>query len=118
VRAFAAHVLATAVIVLAALLLYDRFALRPALRIGVVDLASVYRGKEAEFAAAIAASGSANDRQRALASARKFAERLPLALEELPRECACLVVLRASVVGDPPNGVDLTAVLARKVGAP
>jgi hypothetical protein len=47
-----------------------------------------------------------------------FAQRLPLALEELPRECNCLVVLKSAVAGPTPNTVDLTAQLRRKVEAP
>ena len=50
--------------------------------------------------------------------ARSFAQRLPVALEELPRECNCLVVLKAAVAGATPNTVDLTAALRRKVSAP
>lgn len=107
----------TVVIVAAALVAYDRWIIRPALRIGVVDLAGVYRAKEAEFADALARTGSADDRSRALASARKFAERLTVALEELPRDCACLVVLRSAVAGSTPNSVDLTPLLMRKVSS-
>ena len=107
----------TVVIVAAALSAYDRWVIRPALRIGVVDLAGVYRAKEAEFADALARNGSTDDRSRALASARKFAERFPVALEELSCECACLVVLRSAVVGATPNSVDLTPLLLRKVSS-
>ena len=49
---------------------------------------------------------------------RPVAQRLPLALEELPRDCGCLVVLKAAVAGPTPNTVDLTAALRRKVTAP
>jgi hypothetical protein len=50
--------------------------------------------------------------------ARAFAQRLPTALEELPRECGCLVVLRTAVAGPAPRTVDLTAELRRKVERP
>ena len=50
--------------------------------------------------------------------ARAFAQRLPLALVELPRECNCLVILRTAVAGSTPNTVDLTAQLRKKVAAP
>mgnify|MGYP000261111342 CR=1 FL=1 len=55
---------------------------------------------------------------KAFAMARTFSQRLPLALEELPRECGCLVVLKSAVAGPTPRTVDLTAQLRRKVEAP
>ena len=50
--------------------------------------------------------------------AKTFAQRLPAALDELPRECGCLVLLKTAVAGPTPNTVDLTARLRRKVEAP
>jgi conjugal transfer pilin signal peptidase TrbI len=35
--------------------------------------------------------------------ARAFAQRLPLALDELPRECNCLVILKTAVAGPTPH---------------
>ena len=112
------HGLLTLLVVSAALTTYDRFVLRPALIIGVVDVADVYRAKEAEFTQILTKASSEDDRQKALFMARSFAQRLPVALEELPRECGCLVVLKAAVAGATPNTVDLTAALRRKVSAP
>lgn len=112
------HVAATAFIVAIALLAYDRLVVGPARVIGVVDVGEVYRLKEAEFTQIVTKSGSENERQRALAMARQFAQRLPVALEELPRDCACLVVIRTAVAGFPPNATDLTALLKRKVDLP
>jgi|UniRef100_Q47CP7 NAD(P)H-nitrite reductase large subunit len=110
--------LLTLFVVSAALTAYDRLVLRPALVIGVVDVAEVYRAKEAEFTQILTKASSEEDRQKALFMARSFAQRLPVALEELPRECNCLVVLKAAVAGATPNTVDLTAALRRKVTAP
>ena len=53
-----------------------------------------------------------------LVMARAFAQRLPLALEELPRDCGCLVVLKSAVAGPTPRTLDLTAHLRRKLEAP
>ena len=39
-------------------------------------------------------------------------------LEELPRDCACLVVLKSAVAGRTPQTVDLTALLQQKLGHP
>jgi hypothetical protein len=72
--------------------------LRPALVVGVVDLSEVYRAKEA----AVHATAHGRLRQRSEgerdtgtrpwpAASRR---RLPAALDELPRECGCLVVLK------------------------
>ncbi|UCV17906.1 hypothetical protein [Ferribacterium limneticum] len=112
------HGLLTLLVVSAALTTYDRLVLRPALVIGVVDVAEVYRAKEAEFTQILTKANSEEDRQKALFMARSFATRLPVALEELPRECGCLVVLKAAVAGATANTVDLTAALRRKVSAP
>lgn len=97
---------------------YDRLVLRPALIIGMVDVAEVYRAKEAEFTQILTKASSTEDRKKALLMAQAFAQRLPLALDELPRECGCLVVLRTAVAGATPNTIDLTARLRRKVDAP
>jgi hypothetical protein len=110
--------LVTLFVVAASLMAYDRLVLRPALVIGVVDVAGVYRTKEAEFAQILTKASSEEDRQKALFMARAFAQRLPLALDELPRECGCLVILKTAVAGATPNTVDLTAQLHRKVAAP
>jgi hypothetical protein len=108
--------LAVALVVAAAsLLAYDRLVVRPSLRVGIVDVAAVYRAKEAEFAQLLKAHADP-DRDKALLLARDFARRLPLALEELPRECGCLVVIRSAVAGPSANSVDLTAALTRKLG--
>jgi len=114
--------LVTLLVVAASLTAYDRWVLRPALVIGVVDVAEVYRAKEAEFTQiltkALSQPASEEERQKALAMARAFAQRLPLALDELQRECNCLVILRTAVAGPTPNTIDLTAQLRRKVAAP
>lgn len=112
------HGLLTLLVVSAAMTAYDRLVLRPALVVGVVDVADVYRAKEAEFTQILTKASSEEDRQKALFLARTFAQRLPVALEELPRDCGCLVVLKAAVAGPTPNTVDLTAVLRRKVTTP
>ena len=117
-----AHGLVTLFVVAASLAAYDRWVLRPALVIGVVDVAEVYRAKEAEFTQiltkALSQPASEEERQKALVMARAFAQRLPLALDELQRECNCLVILRTAVAGPTPNTIDLTAQLRRKVAAP
>ena len=117
-----AQSLVTLFVVAASLAAYDRWVLRPALVVGVVDVAEVYRAKEAEFTQILTKTLSQplseEDRQKALSMAKTFAQRLPAALDELPRECGCLVLLKTAVAGPTPNTVDLTARLRRKVEAP
>lgn len=100
------------------LLGYDHFIARPARLIGIVDVADVYRTKESEFAAVLTASKSDGDRDKAMANAVEFAKRLPAALDELPKECNCLVVLSSAVAGRSRNTIDLTALLRDKVAVP
>ncbi|OGB00015.1 MAG: hypothetical protein A3E25_17990 [Burkholderiales bacterium RIFCSPHIGHO2_12_FULL_69_20] len=99
------------------LLAYDRFVVRPSQVIGVVDVAEIYRLKEAEFAALMTRGNSDADRQQAMDLATSFARRLPRALEELPADCRCLVVLKSAVAGPTARTLDLTAVLKTKVDA-
>jgi hypothetical protein len=106
------------VIALGSLAAYDHAVVRPAQLIGVVDVAEVYRQKEAEFTLILTRAASDGEREQAMRMARSFAQRLPLALEELPRECGCLVVLKTAVAAPAPRTVDLTAHLRRKVEAP
>lgn len=107
-----------ALIVAALLLAYHLLVARPAQRIGVVDLGEVYRLKEAEFTRVLTQSGGDDDdRNRAMASVRQFSQRLPIALEELPRDCGCLVILKTALAGTTPNTIDLTASLKTKVDA-
>ena len=115
---FLAHAMFTLFIVAGALLFYDRAVVRPAQRVGMVDVAEVYRQKEAEFTLLLTKTSSEDDRQKAFLMARAFAQRLPAALEELPRDCGCLVVLKSAVAGPTPHTVDLTAQLRRKVDTP
>ena len=117
-KAMLLHSLVTMLIVAGAIAFYDRQVVRPAQRVGVVDVGEVYRQKEAEFALILTKAGSDGERERAFALARTFSQRLPLALEELPRDCGCLVVLKSAVAGPTPRTVDLTAHLKRKLEAP
>ena len=97
---------------------YDHWVARPAQLVGVVDVADVYRQKEAEFTLIVTRATTDGEREQAMRMARVFAQRLPLALEELTRECGCLVVLRTAVAAPAPRTIDLTAQLRRKVEAP
>ena len=97
------------------LVAYDRLVVRPGRLVGIVDVSEVYRMKETEFAALLAASKTDDERQRALDLASAFAKRLPAALDELPSDCRCLVVLKSAVAGASDNTLDLTPLLKAKL---
>lgn len=107
------HGALAAFIAAAALLGYDRWVARPELAIGIVDLNAVYRDKEAEIARSLTEAHTDAERERAMQAARDFSQRLPMALEALPRECRCLVVLSSAVVTPAPSTLDLTPALRR-----
>jgi hypothetical protein len=115
VRALLAHMGVTASVVVATITVYDQFVVLPALRIGVVDVSEVYRQKEAAFALSLTRATSDAEREQAMRVARAFAQRLPAALEDLPRQCGCLVVLRTALAAPSPRTVDLTAELRHMV---
>lgn len=112
------HAAFALLIVLGTLAAYDRVVVRPAQRVGVVDVGEVYRQKEAEFTLLLTRAANDADREKAFALARSFSQRLPAALEELPLDCACLVVLKSAVAGRTPRTVELTALLQQKLGQP
>ena len=62
------------------------------------------------------AGASESDKDKAMAGAEAFARALPQALEELPQECGCLVLLRNAIAANTPATIDLTPALKRKVG--
>ena len=99
----------------AAVAVYHRWIVGPSLRLGLVDVGEVYRLKEAEFTAIVTQSASEGERERAMGLARVFAQRLPVALEELPSECGCLVMLKSAVAAPSPRAIDLTAHLKAKL---
>ncbi|HZX25629.1 MAG TPA: hypothetical protein VFF16_01065 [Telluria sp.] len=114
-RPFIANLTVTIFVVTIALVLYDRLIFRPSMQIGVVDVGEVYRAKEAQFAQLLTHGGTDAERQKALTLARQFAQRLPAALDELPHDCQCLVIVKSSIVGTSPHLVDLTPLLKKKV---
>lgn len=117
-RMVAVNLVLSALLVAAALLAYERLVARPHRMVGVVDLGEVYRLKEAQFSQMLIQPGPQAERQKALALAQAFAQRLPRALEELALDCNCVVLPRSAVAGMGPDMVDLTTALRQKVEAP
>jgi hypothetical protein len=99
----------------ALLIAYDRWVIRPARIVGVVDVGDIYRQKEAQFTTALTQATSDEERKKVLETARQFSKELPLALEALPRDCQCLVVLRSAIAAPAPHTMDLTAHLKHKL---
>jgi hypothetical protein len=107
--------LAASGVSLGSVALYDRLAARPVF--AVVDLASVYREKEAVFAKTIGnEKASEEDRKKAFAGAQEFAKALPAALDSLTQECGCVVLMGNAVAAKPAQVLDLTPLLRAKVG--
>jgi len=112
-----------ALLLLLALIAYDRYARMRELRVAVVDVAAVYRAKEVQFTALLTQPGSA---AHAPQLAADFARRLPQALAEIATECQCLLLTRAVLAGQPAPGAgnravpvaDWTATLQQKLELP
>lgn len=112
------QLLLTVTTVVTSLALYEHYIAQPRLRIGVVDVAAVYRQKENEFTRLVTQGQTDAQRDDALQMARLFAKRLPQALDRLPQDCQCLVLVRSSVAGTPPQAIDLTPRLRQQLEAP
>lgn len=84
-------------------------------RIGLVDVATVYREQEASFTAMVTGDHVTDtDRVRALDRAEAFGKRLPAALAELADACRC-VLLPANAIAGRYAVVDYTADLRARV---
>src|SRR6202158_4387540 len=104
-------------VVAVAIAAYHHTIRSPADRMGVIDVTEGYRLKEREFTDLVTKAGASEiDKDKAMAGAEAFARALPQALEELPQECGCLVLLRNAIATNTPAMIDLTPALKRKVG--
>lgn len=111
-----AHQLLVAALVSAALITaYDRLFVRPVRTIGVVDSLAVLRSEEQHLSAQLTGEMSVQQKERIAVRARTFARDFPRVLEQIAHECGCLVVDRSAVIGSPPNMIDLTPELARRM---
>ena len=111
----AVSVALSALVTAGGLLAYDRLVAKPAQVIGVVDMDEVYRLKEVEFAGLMSAGKSDEERQKAMGAAIHFAQRLPVAMDELTVDCRCLVVTKSALAGRSPRTRDLTPLLKTKL---
>lgn len=110
-------------LILVAGIAYDQYARARALRVAVVDVAAVYRWKEAQFTALLTQpGGDARADTHAPQLAAEFARELPQALDDIAAECRCLLLTRAVLAGPPEHVAahvaDLTATLKQKLRMP
>ena len=110
-------------LLLLALIAYDRYARLRELRVAVVDVAVVYRWKEAQFTALLTQPGTDTRVDGSAPQlAAEFARELPQALDDIAAECRCLLLTRAVLAGPPEHVAahvaDLTATLKQKLGMP
>jgi hypothetical protein len=116
-KPFVLNTLVSLFVVAVGIAAYHHYVRSAADRIGVIDVTEVYRLKEKEFTDLVTKAGASEiDKDRAMAGVEAFARALPQALEELPHECGCLVLLRNAIAANTPAMIDLTPALKRKVG--
>jgi hypothetical protein len=116
-RTLTLQLVLTLAVVALALTGYHRFVLAPSVRFGVVDVSEVYRLKEKQILAVVTKPTVTDaDKQMAVTMTVEFSKTLPAALEQLPAECGCFVLLRSAVAAQAPNTVDLTPLLRQKIG--
>jgi len=110
-------------LIVLAVIAYDQYARVRELRVAVVDVAAVYRWKEAQFTALLTQPGAdARAESSAPHLAAAFARELPQALDDIAAECHCLLLTRAVLAGPPEHVAahvaDLTPTLKQKLGMP
>lgn len=110
----------SAIITSTGLLAYDHFVTQPTRRLGVVDIAAIYRAKEDEYTRAFYKAAANPATQGSVSGpaqvAQDFVQRLPYALNDLRRECRCVIVVRSAVAALGDGMVDLTPALRGKLG--
>jgi len=87
------------------------------LRIATLDVGEIYRLKENQFTAILMKPGASEaDRAQAIELARTFGTELAALTQTLPRECDCLVLSKAAVVGGGQDIPDITPQIKRRFG--
>ena len=86
-------------------------------KIATLDVGEIYRLKENQFTALLLKPGASEaDRAQAIELARTFGTELAALTQSLPRECGCLVLTKAAIVGGGENIPDLTPEIKRRFG--
>ncbi len=84
---------------------------------GTLDVAELYRLKEAQVAAVLVKRDS-GDAERILAIQRAaiFGAELSKLIDTLPEQCGCLVLMRGAVLGSGTQLLDLTPAVRQRLG--
>ena len=84
---------------------------------GTLDVAELYRLKEAQVAAVLVKRDS-GDAERILAIQRAaiFGADLSKLIDTLPEECGCLVLTRGALLGSGAQLIDLTPAVRQRLG--
>jgi hypothetical protein len=116
----AAFMLVTIAILALSFAAYHFAIVRPAFpHFAVVDVAELYRVKEAEFSKIIGDPRATDaDRVKAMQNAQRFAQDLQTLIDTLPKECGCVVLNKAAVMsgGGGFGLTDLTPQARKAVG--
>ena len=84
--------------------------LPPEPKLGVLDIAALYRQEEQQISRALTERGATPEaREDALRQAAEFGDRLEALIADLPKRCDCLVLARGAVIGARRAALDLTA---------
>ena len=84
---------------------------------GTLDVAELYRLKEAQVAAVLVKRDSGDaERIVAIQRAAVFGAELSKLIETLPEEFGCLVLIRGAVLGSGAQLVDLTPAVRQRLG--
>ena len=85
--------------------------------LAVLDVGELYRLKETQVAAVLVKRDSTDeDRTLALTRASTFGREMASLLQSLPKECRCVILARAAIVGPAPLLPDLTPEVRRRLG--
>lgn len=105
------------VLTAAAMAGYDHLYGKPWRQYGVVDVQEIYRLKEKQLVEIASRPGVGEaEKGRVVEAAAQFAQQFPKALDELPNDCRCLVLVRTAIAAEVPGMRDLTPLLRRKLG--
>ena len=86
-------------------------------QLAVLDVAELYRLKEAQVAAALVKrEGTEEERAALLKRVSNFGADVTRVLQTLPDECRCLVLARGALIGPHTQLPDLTPDVRRRLG--
>ncbi len=86
-------------------------------KFAVLDVTELYRLKEAQITASLVQrDADPASRQRLLEAATQFHQDLQALLRDLPKECGCLVLNRAALLGSETEVNDMTLLARQRLG--